>query len=242
MEIVSVRPAEVPMRIAIIVSDAGTGGFQHGLANFMQKLLGHAEFSLISVIVQPETVVDYHPAKRACSRRACVASGPRGRPQRGAQLMETIQEATKRVRDDGTRPVILVAAGRRRGDHDRSRRRRCANSCGRAAPSCTSCPRSARNAPHRIAARAPASPREQAQMQDAEDADGALNLAQVLGDGSKESGGRHDQVISTTLVPALERVADELLNQYAITYVLPDGVKAERQAVASTKRKGASQR
>ena len=56
---------------------------------------------------------------------------------------------------------------------------------------------------------------EQAQMQDADNANSALNIAQVLGDGSKESGGRHDQVISTTLVPALERVADELLSQYA---------------------------
>ena len=54
-------------------------------------------------------------------------------------------------------------------------------------------------------------------MEDEDNSHGALNLAQVLGDGSKESGGRHDQVISTTLVPALERVADELLNQYAVT-------------------------
>ena len=67
--------------------------------------------------------------------------------------------------------------------------------------------------------------------------DAAFNLAQVLGDGSKDSGGRHDQVISTTLVPALERMADELLNQYAISYMLPDGAKpGDKLSVSSTRR------
>ena len=79
---------------------------------------------------------------------------------------------------------------------------------------------------------------EQAQLQDAEVADSAFNLAQVLGDGSKESGGRHEQVISTTLVPALERVADELLGQYAISYLLPGGAKPGDKLSVSAKRKG----
>ena len=65
---------------------------------------------------------------------------------------------------------------------------------------------------------------------------------EVLGDGSKESGGRHDQVISTTLVPALERIADELLSQYALTCVLPTGVKPNDKLSISTKRKNAKVR
>ena len=91
-EIVSVRPAQAPLRIAVIVSDAGTGGFQLGLATFMQKLLGRAEFSLISLIVQPETIVDYS-SKAAVLKAGLMRMGPRGR-QRGAQLIETIQAAT----------------------------------------------------------------------------------------------------------------------------------------------------
>ena len=81
---------------------------------------------------------------------------------------------------------------------------------------------------------------EQAQMQDAEQRRRRVNIAQVLGDGSKESGGRHDQVISTTLVPALERIADELLSQYAVTCVLPTGVETERQAVDLDEAQGRS--
>ena len=105
-EVVTARQAVVPLRIAIIVSDAGTGGFQQGLANFMQKLLGHAEFALISVIVQPETVVDYTGEAGVLSA-GLRRLGPRGR-QRGAQLMEAIQDALKGVRREGARPVILV--------------------------------------------------------------------------------------------------------------------------------------
>jgi VWFA-related protein len=233
-EIVNVGPAQAPLRIAMIVSDAGTGGFQLGLATFMQKLLGRAEFSLISLIVQPETVVDYS-SEAGVLKAGLLRLGPRGR-QRGAQLIETIHAATKHVQRDGTRPVILVtrvgaeATTALSGSDVRDELRRSGailyvvSTVGaeRAAPS---------QARQGISA-------EQAQLQDSEVADGAFNLAQVLGDGSKESGGRHDQVISTTLVPALERVADELLNQYAISYMLPDGAKPGDKLSVSAKRKG----
>ena len=79
---------------------------------------------------------------------------------------------------------------------------------------------------------------EQAQLRADEDADGALDLGQVLGDGSRESGGRHEQIVSTTLVPALEQVAAELLNQYAITFVRPAGGKPGDKLSVSSKRKG----
>ena len=108
MEIVRMQPGQMPFRIAVIVSDAGTGGFQQGLANFMQKLLGQAEFSLISVIAQPEVVSDYS-SEGAVLKEAVRRVGPRGRARGvGAQLMEAIQEATRSVAGDGRRPVILV--------------------------------------------------------------------------------------------------------------------------------------
>jgi len=235
MEIVRVELAQMPFRIAVIVSDAGIGGFQQSLANFMQKLLGRAEFGLISVITQPEVVSDYS-SEGAVLREAVRRVGPRGRARgAGAQLMEAIQDATKGVVSDGRRPVILVlrvggeASTTIEGDDVREDLRRSGavlyvvSTVGAQRP----------NAP---SARTGISS-EQAQMQDADNATSTLNIQQVLGDGSKESGGRHDQVISTTLVPALERIADELLSQYALTCVLPAGVKANDKLSFSTKRK-----
>lgn len=78
---------------------------------------------------------------------------------------------------------------------------------------------------------------QQGQVRDAELAESAFNLAQVLGDGAKESGGRHEQVIATTHAKALEQLASELLNQYEIRYVQPDGVKPNEKLSVSSKRK-----
>jgi hypothetical protein len=234
LEVLSAGPARAPLRVALLVSDAGTGGFQGGIANFVQKLSGRAEVALISVLVQPETVVDYSSdlnELRAGLRRL----GPRG-VQRGAQLLETIQDATGHVRYEGRRPVIVVvrvggeASTTLSGSTVREQLRKSGarlyviSTVGaqRAAPS------SAREGLST----------EQAQLHDDEAVESAHNLGVVLGDGSRESGGRHDQVISTTLIPTLDRLADELLHQYELSCVLPAGVKPTDKLSVSSKRKG----
>jgi len=236
-DVVTVRPAVVPMRIAILVSDGGTGGFQQGLGNFMQRLLGSAEFSLTSVIVQPETVVDY-TGEGGALRAGLLRLGPRGQ-QRGAQLMDAIQQALKSVRHEGRRPVILVvrvgaeAPTSTSGDYVREQLRKSG-----ALMYVVSTVGAQRLPPSQAR---PGISSEQAQLRADEDTDGALNLAQVLGDGTGESGGRHEQVISTSLVPALEQIAAELLNQYEITFARADGKPGDKLAVSS-KRKGVTVR
>jgi len=66
---------------------------------------------------------------------------------------------------------------------------------------------------------------------------------QVLGDGPKQSGGRRIEVPSTGGFPrALQQFAEELRSQYAVTYVLPDGVKPDKRFNISSKRRGISLR
>src|SRR5438045_7165036 len=55
-EIISVVTPQIPLRIAVLVADQGTGAFQRGTGQFMQKLFGHAEFALYSIVVQPEKI------------------------------------------------------------------------------------------------------------------------------------------------------------------------------------------
>jgi hypothetical protein len=62
---------------------------------------------------------------------------------------------------------------------------------------------------------------------------------QVLGDGSKQSGGRRIEVVTTAAVSkSLQQVADDLAAQYQISYMLPDGVKPDKRFNLSVDRKG----
>ncbi len=235
-DIVSAEEAKIPLRIALLDADQGTGAFQLGLGRFMQKLLGHAEFALYSVILQPEKIVDFSHDGRELSA-GLGRLGPRGR-QIGAQLMEAIQDATKDVQHEDRRPAIVVArlggeaASSITGDDllDELRKSGAALYVVSGAGAQGSAPSQARGTD--------AVSVQQGQLRDSEIAEGAFNLAKVLGDGAKESGGRHDQVIATTHAKALEQVAEELLHQYEIKYVLPDGVKPSDKIAVSTKRKG----
>jgi hypothetical protein len=237
-EVTTVGIAQAPLRVALIVSDGGTGAFQQGLANFMQRLLGRAHFALISVIVQPEVVIDYS-SEAGPLRSALLKLGPRGQ-QRGAQLLEAIDDAAKGIATEGTRRAIVVmrvgaeAPPSVSADDVRERLRKSG-----AVLYVVSTLGAQRQPPSQAR---PGISSEQAQLRADEDADGVMNLGVVLGDGSRESGGRHEQVISTTLVPTLEQVADELLNQYALTCVLPEGAKANDRISVSSKRKGVNVR
>jgi hypothetical protein len=228
--------ATIPLRIALLVADQGTGAFQLGLARFMQKLLGHAEFSLTSVVVQPERLVGYSHEGRELSA-ALSRLGPRGR-ETGAQLMEAIEEALKDVRHEDRRPVIVVvrlggeAATPISGNDVREQLRKSG-----AALYVVSAAGAQGTAPPQARGTDAVSV-QQGQLRDAELAEGAFNLAQVLGDGSKESGGRHEQVIATTHAKALEQLANELLNQYEIGYLGADDVKPGEKLSISSKRKG----
>jgi VWFA-related protein len=236
--VASAAAATVPLRIALLVADQGTGAFQQGIARFMQKLLGHAEFALISVIAQPEKVVDYSPDGAALSA-GLGRLGPRGR-QIGGQLMEAIVDATKDVRSETKRPVIVAmrlggeAPSQLSGSDVREQLRKSG-----AILYVISTAGAQAGAPSQ--ARTGLST-EQAQLADSELTDASNNLAQVLGDGSKDSGGRQEQVVATTLTKTVEQVADELLHQYEITYTLPDNLKAGDKISVASKRKGVTVR
>jgi len=66
----------------------------------------------------------------------------------------------------------------------------------------------------------------------------AVGLAQVLGDGSRHSGGRRQQAtISAGFVAVLESFAGEILNQYEVKYTLPEGTRSDGRLNISTKRR-----
>jgi hypothetical protein len=165
--------------------------------------------------------------------------GSRGR-ERGAQLIEAIQDAATHVRHEARRPVIVVlrlggeSPSQISGNQVREELRKSG-----AALYVISTAGAEGKAPSQARGGISA---EQAQLADSELADAAANLALVLGDGSKESGGRHDQVVANTHVKTLEQLAQELLHQYEVVCSVPDGLKAGDKLSVSSKRKGVTAR
>jgi VWFA-related protein len=233
---IAAKPATAPLRVSILVADWGTGSFQAGMAGFMEKLLGHAEFQLVSVLPQPVTVTDFTTDTVQLSE-GLNHLGQRGR-QPGAQLLEAIRDTARSIPAEGKRAVILVLRIGNEGVSPLSGSsvRDAVRDSGAILEVVSVGVRTAA-APSAGGGVGFSSAAARAQMEDDEARQSAFALAQVMGDGSKETGGRNEHVISTTLVPMLESIADELLHQYEITYTLPAGQKpSDKLEVKSTRK------
>jgi len=230
-EVVKAEAATAPMQLAIIVDDNGTGMFRYGLAQFLQKLLGHGEFAISTVVGQAMKIQDYTTSTDALST-ALQKLAPRPSTPDGGQLIEGIAESAKELlKRKAVRPVIvaLTVGGE---EHSPQSAHDVLNSLKDSGASL-----------HVISV-AGGTVRSTVQSSNPGDAlDGTLNLGEVLGDGPKQSGGRRDEIVATAgLIAGLQRLADELLQQYVVSYVLPDGVKPNERVNITVKRKGVTLR
>ena len=238
----SVKLASVPLRVHVIVSDAGTGAFQAGVLRLAQELIERAEFAFTSVLVQPQRIMEFTDDPTLVGS-GIQKLGRRGMHPAGHQLMEAIAGALKDIAAPGKHPVLIVLrigneqASTGRADVIRDALRTTGTTmyvvsrsgASRAAPT--------------FAGPSGMSPEvAQRQMDDTELADTALNLNLVLGDGSRESGGYHEETPLTSAIPMLEQLANELVNQYEISYTLPPGTKPSDRLQVTTKRRNVTVR
>jgi len=227
-EIVKVERAVIPMTIAIIVDDNGTGLFRFGVANFCQKLLGKAEFSISTVTGQVMRLVDYTPNAQLLSEAIAKLNARAATPD-GGQLLAGVSEASRELlKRRAKRPVILALTV---GGEEHA-------------------PIPAHQVLDELAdsgaqlyvvsvaesvLRSTAQPTKPSDLLDEN-----MNRGEVLGAGARQSGGRHDEIVAAAgIVQGLQLIGDELLGQYAVTYMLPDGVKPADKVAISLKRKGA---
>ena len=241
--IAGLKPSTAPLRVAVIDSDGGTGAFQQSIALFLKDLLPRAQFAVTSVIVQPEKVLDYSNDVDAL-QKAIDALGRRGRAGGASpQLMEAIEDAAKTSGREATRSVMLVMriGGEANSTVNASSVRELLRksgtilyvvSAGRADQRTGSTDNSG------MGNKAAGGTTEQSQLHNDETTDALANLGQVIGDGAKESGGRHEQVVSMTMMKVTRQFADELLHEYALTYTVPAGTKPGDKIAVSSTRKG----
>ncbi len=236
-EITSVRLGTTPMRVHTIVSDGGTGAFQLGVLRMAQVLAGRAEFALTSVLIQPERVTEF-TANPDSIGAAIQKLGRRGVARGGSQVMEAILGALKDIAAPGTHPVLIVLrVGNEEASAVGAGTVRDALRMSGATMYVVSRAGASKAAPTSAGVNNRTAEVAQRQMNDDELAFAALNLNLVLGDGSRESGGYQQEISLTAPAAPLELLANQIKNQYEITYVLPAGAKPSDRLQVTTKRK-----
>jgi VWFA-related protein len=224
--IVSVEPASARMRMAILVEESltPTGGVRMGLAEFIRRMQPHAEMALVVVGLRNMTVVDYTTDIGALF--AGINSFSLNRHQQSNNVPEGVYEAAKKFEQERPeRPVIVVVAQELMQASSEN-------------------PQNVLNQIRRSGALVQVVTVESGSFNVAV---GNLNemsgRAQVLGDGSKQSGGDRIEVTALTGVSrALQQVADRLTSQYRIIYELPAGVRPSERLDVDIKRRGLTMR
>jgi len=207
--IASVKPATDPFQIFLIVDDGGTGAFQAPVAQFLQTMFGKAQFGLSLLNPQPIRITDLTDDANAL-RTAVGRLGQRGRiTPDGEQIIGSVSDAARALSaKKAAHPVIVVLT---------------------------------------VSGEPAGSPRSQEALNDVKAANAILHVVfitgtetgQLLGDGPKQTGGVSLPASTGVAIgPTLARVTDSLLNQYLLTYTLPDGVKPNEKFQLSTSRKG----
>ena len=225
-EIVKAERASTPMRVTLAVEERLTMDttVRSGLFEFMKRVIGSAEISLVTIGIRNTTIVDF------TNKLEPLVAGINGfsmNPAKESSVAEGVLDlAIKAEAAKAPRPVIVVVAvnGGAGGVDakmviDRLRQSGASMYVVTLAGTTDSSAMGVANA-------------------------NTLSRGeQVLGDGAKQSGGRRIDVPATGGMPrALQQIAGDLQAQYAITYTLPDGVKPDRRFSASIKRRGVSLR
>jgi hypothetical protein len=230
-DVVGLRPAKGLMQVALIVDDNGTGLFRAPLYRFVQRLQGRAEFSIVTVVGQPLKLTDYTMDGQVLSEVLGSLSARPGTPD-GGQLLQGIYEAARELeKREAPRPVI-IALSVPGEEHSTLPARHVLDKLKDSGASLNVF-LVANSASRQMAAVTKPSGLLEENM----------NLGEVLGDGSKQSGGRREDIVASAgALLGLQRLAEDLLHQYVVQYDLPPGTKTSDRIQVSAKRKGVSLR
>jgi hypothetical protein len=218
--------ASDPMQIDLIVDDNGTGLFRASLARFVQRMEGRAIMALRSVVGQTMKLVEFTPNVDALLTAIATLNARPGTPD-GGQLLEGISEAALELHKVEAKRPIIIALTVGGEEHSTVNSDLVLNQLRKsgAALYVFSVANSALR-PTVVAQ----TPKDLLQEN--------MHLYRVLGDGPKQSGGRHQQIVASTgVLLGLQHLASELTLQYRVTYTLPAGAKRSEKLDVSVRRK-----
>jgi len=205
----SVGPATEKMQVFLLVDDGGSGAFQGSVAQFIETTQGRAQVAISALNPQPMRLTEF--TENVDEFKTAIGRlGPRGKIQTvGEQIIGAVEFAAKElVKRKAARPSIVVMTV---GGEQ---------------------PQSTEADPALNALKASAASLSVVYLR-------GVELGKVLGDGPKRSGGMTQDVSAgVALGPVLDKIAQNLLHQYVLTYTLPDGTKPNERFELTTSRKG----
>ncbi|HET7696509.1 MAG TPA: VWA domain-containing protein [Vicinamibacterales bacterium] len=204
-EVLSAGPATEPLTLALLVDDsqATTGATQfirEAVDGFITALAGTAEMSVVTFGERPTIVVDYTKDQKRLldgAKRIFPRAGA------GAYLMEAIAEVSRGLQKrNAARPVIVVLMMDNSVEFSNRHYEQVLNEleAGGAAL-------------HVVSLGQPGGSL----------ADEIRNRDQVVAMGTERTGGRRDNVLALTgAAGKMKQVAEDLKNQYVVTYARPE--------------------
>lgn len=223
-EVLKAAPATEPLDVALLVDDSQAATsmilpLREGMTAFIDALQSKAEIALITFGERPTTRVEYTGSAEALKNGA-------GRifPRSGAgpYLLEAILEASRGLeRRKAERPVI-VAISVEGLEFSNQHYQTVLDALDRSGA-----------ALHVLSIGSPSDSLT----------DEMRNRNMVISEGTQRSGGRREQVLADSGLPDRMRlVAEDLLNQYVVTYGRPERLIPPKRIEVSTTRSGATAR
>jgi VWFA-related protein len=226
-DVVEAGMANVPLKIALIVDDNGTGVFRYGVAKFIERLQGRAEFALSTVTGQHQKIVDYttNVNELTTAINQLVA---RPSTNDGGQLLEGIFETAKDFQKRQTRRPVIVVLTVGGEEHSTVPAHHVLEELQKSGA-----------ALHVIAMNSSALRGTVAVSRPGALLEENLNLSEVLGDGPKQSGGKREEIVASAgIVVGLQQLAEALRSQYSVSFSRADPPKSGDKLSVSVKRSG----
>jgi VWFA-related protein len=224
-EVLRVEPATEPLDVMLLVDDsqAATAAIPYlrdGLRKFIERMQGKAKIGIVTVGERPTSLVEYTTDTAALTKGVNRIFA---RPGGGAYLLEAVRDVSRgmRKRENQPRPVIiaLTVEGIEFSNLQYDRVMDDLRPSGATF--------------HALAIGTPA----------ATVSDELRNRGLLLSEGTKETGGRYDQLLSPMAIEErLQQLAGELLNQYRVTYARPDTLIPPEKVQVTTAKPGLTAR
>ena len=217
-EVLRAEPATEPLDIMLLVDDsqAATTAIPYmrdGLTRFVDRMQGKANIGIVTLGERPTSVTEYTTDTAALKKGIGRIFA---RPGSGAYLLEAVRDVSRGMqRREGPRPVI-IALTTEGVEFSNLQYERVLEELHKSEATFHALP---------IGSPAPTL------------SDELRNRGLLLSEGTKETGGRRDQLLTPMAISdRLDQLAGELLNQYLVTYGRPETlIPPEKVQVTTTK-------